>query len=147
MRRIAADDLERLSQAGPVDPAEFRLRLARGDWGYLALDGDTPLGYCWVQFTGEHDVSQAGRKTTIKPGENILYNSRTAPRAQGKRVYLALMGYVLEDLFAAGHASVWCYVNSDNAPAIRVMEKSGFLFFEDWKALHVSYWVIPFGGA
>lgn len=145
MRRVTADDIGRLAQVGPVDSEEILARLARGDWGYLALGDDVPLGYCWVQFTGEHVVSQAGRRTTIKPGENILYNSRTAARAQGKRVYLALMGYVLEDLFAAGHAAVWCYVNSDNAPAIRVMERSGFTFFKDWKALHVSYWVIPLG--
>lgn len=145
IRRIVAADLPALVEAQFIDRGLLELRLARGDWGYLALLDGRPASHCWVQFTGEHEVSQVGRTYRLAPGENMVYNSRTAAFARGKGIYSVLLARILADLFAAGYRAAWGYVNSDNEAPIRGMTRAGFRFGPSWNALYVSYWTIPYG--
>lgn len=145
IRRVGEEDRERLCQVGPIEMDDLRERLARGDWGYLATLDGRPAGYCWIQFSGVHRVSQAGIDRAIPPGENMVYNGRTAEFARGQRVYPLILVRILEDLFSAGHMSAWGYVNSDNEASMRGLAKLGFTYYGEWKALHLSYWVIPLG--
>ena len=136
--RLSADRVHSLVDLGEFNAQDGIDRLRRGDCCYIAtLDGRL-AHYSWVQHSGEHPITQAGKDVPVKPGEFWIYNCRTAAWARGKALYPSALARILGEYFAHGYSAAWIYTARRNRPSQRGITRAGFQFVTTLKALRVG---------
>lgn len=98
------------------DEADWRQRI-EGAWLVQARDADGVLGSAGL---GSHWEPERARTA-------VLFGLYVAPRARGRRVGEALVDAVLEEARHLGKSEVFLEVASDNAAAIALYERCGFV--------------------
>lgn len=91
-------------------------RLSKGD-RVLAFAGETPVGLAGFN---RNDVSRASHRAEIGP----LF---VAPQARGKGVSDLIMTTLMDAAQAAGISQLELFVNAENAPAISLYQRHGFV--------------------
>jgi RimJ/RimL family protein N-acetyltransferase len=135
LQRDRWDDLERFERTSrhfQLEPGAFRAsvsdRRTQGHHLYTFVDGGRLLHYGWLmprQVVG--DDERVRMKIYPEPDSAALYDFYTHPDARGRGLYTqALQQMVHDAIEREGASQVYIYVNDDNRPSRRVVEKVGF---------------------
>lgn len=126
------DLFERTSRHFQLDRAAFTAavsqRRTQGQHLYTCVEDGTLLHYGWLiprQLEGpDHRI---GMTLYPEPGSAALWDFYTHPLARGRGLYTQALQQMIHDAVEVDGASqVYIYVNDDNAPSRRVIEKVGF---------------------
>jgi len=123
---LSAEHVDWLLEIGPFDVSDGLLRLQRGDCCYtVRLDGRL-AHYSWVQRSGLHPITEAGRSVLVGGGEFWIYHCRTAEWARGKGIYPATLERIVRDHFESGYSTAWIYTTQENFASQRGILRAGF---------------------
>lgn len=109
---------------------EFNQRLSSGRRCYTAWVGSQLAGYGWVSFGGE-DVGELGLHLQLQPCEAYVWDCYTLPAFRGKRVYPALLAWILRELNNERLCWVWIGADMDNIPSQQGIDRAGFMRVAD----------------
>lgn len=94
--------------------AHWRERLSSADWRQILIAEDPdPAGFCAAY------LDSAGRC------DALIDNLHVRPNLRGRGLGPLLLGRMVERLIAAGHRSMFLWVFTDNAPALRFYQSLG----------------------
>jgi CelD/BcsL family acetyltransferase involved in cellulose biosynthesis len=141
--RIERGDLGRVDRVSLLGRAKLDARLARGDWGYLALLNGEPVHYAWVQLAGSHYITDVGRRTPVGDDECWIYHCYTSEAARGQRVYPRVLVRILRDAAAQGLRTAWIYALEANKASLHGFERAGFQPSTSLRALRLAFWLVP----
>jgi hypothetical protein len=144
IRTLSPADLPLLAAMHPIDHAEIRSRLARGDTCYLAFQGDRLCHFSWVQVTGLHVIGDVGRCETVAPGELWIYHCRTSDWARGRRIYPRVLAHIVATHRDRGFSCARIYTTLDNTASQRGITWAGFRPRELWCAARIGPVLQPF---
>ena len=125
--RQAGPDSARLLAAamGLEDPAEVVRRFEAGRRCYTAwVDGEL-ASYGWVSFDDEL-VGELNLRLRLVPGEAYIWDCATLPDFRQKRLYSALLGFILAELQTDPLCRAWIGANQDNLASQRGIAHAGF---------------------
>ena len=112
-------DLEEAGELALVmgldNPDPVLQRFHRGSRCYIAR-ADKIVAYGWISFD-EEDIGELGLRIRLNKGEAYVWDCGTLPAYRGKRLYPALLGYMLCELQNAGFQRVWIGTDADNLPS------------------------------
>ena len=135
---LAAGDVSMLSEVGYFDGTDAVGRFQRGDLCYLAyLDGRL-AHYSWVQRSGLHPITEAGRSIPVAADEFWIYHCLTADWARGQRTYPTTLQRIVAEHFANGYATAWIYTSQENIASQKGILRAGFEFVSTLKALRIG---------
>lgn len=100
--------------------------------------------YSWVQITGSHRISEAGRRIEIKPGEFWIYDCRTGPSARGLGVYPYVLTFISRAYFKNDGRKGVIYTTEGNVASQRGIMKAGFQQKETLRGLRIGRRYFPF---
>jgi GNAT superfamily N-acetyltransferase len=110
---------------GLDDPAEVLQRFATGRRCYIGHVEDVLATYGWVSFD-EESIGELRLRVRLAPGEAYIWDCATLPVYRGRRLYPALLGYIVNDLRAEGLRRIWIGADADNLPSQTGMVLCGF---------------------
>lgn len=130
-RRIDLHSTRLLTRSlGAAAIEEFNQRLSSGRRCYTAWVGSQLAGYGWVSFGGE-DVGELGIHLQLQPCEAYVWDCYTLPAFRGKRVYPALLAWILHVLSSEGLCWTWIGADRDNLPSQQGIDRAGFMRVAD----------------
>jgi RimJ/RimL family protein N-acetyltransferase len=134
VRKATAADFERFRTMPPPFPRHAQVRERFGlDQCYIAMVGGDIAHLVWLYYPDEQD-RQPTRWLRLKPGEAEIANGITLPQFRGKRVYPFVMYTLLRKLRDEGYRYVYGYIEADNLPSRRGIDKVGFkLIGRSWR--------------
>jgi hypothetical protein len=91
-------------------------RFEKGSRCYLARVDDKIVAYGWISFD-EEEIGELGLRIRLNQAEAYIWDCGTLPAYRGKRLYPALLGYMLCELQKAGFQRVWIGTDADNLPS------------------------------
>lgn len=129
---------------------EMRLRLETGKRCYAAWVEGKPAAYGWVSFNEEF-VGEMSLHLRLLPGEAYIWDCFTLPAFRGRRMYSALLAYILGELRSEKYSRAWIGADLDNTASQRGIARAGFLHVADLvvERTHAMrmVWVQPQPGA
>jgi hypothetical protein len=135
---LAANDVSTLAEIGYCDASLAATRLQRGDLCYVGYLDGRPAHYSWVQRSGLHPITEAGRSLPVAQGDFWIYHCLTADWARGQRIYPATLQKIMADYFADGYATGWIYTSQENISSQKGILRSGFVLVSTLKALRIG---------
>lgn len=130
-RRIDLHSTRLLTRSlGAAAIEEFNQRLSSGRRCYTAWVGSQLAGYGWVSFGGE-DVGELGIHLQLQPCEAYVWDCYTLPAFRGKRIYPALLVWILHVLSNEGLCWAWIGADRDNLPSQQGIDRAGFMRVAD----------------
>ena len=125
-KRIGLEELPELAQAMDLDDTETVLqRFHNGRHCYAGRLAGKIVTYGWVTFD-EEDIGELGLSFRLKPGEAYIWNCATLPAYRGRRLYPALLTYIIGTLQRQGLSRIWIGADSDNLPSQTGFVLTGF---------------------
>lgn len=125
-RRIDADALSALRVAMDRDASlEWLKRLESGRRCYGGWVEDRLACYGWVSFDEEH-IGELNLRIKLLPGEVYIWDCATIPRLRQKRLYSALLSYIVGELRTEGLCRAWIGADMENLPSQQGMARAGF---------------------
>jgi GNAT superfamily N-acetyltransferase len=107
---------ELASAMGLDNPDTVLQRFHRGSRCYIVRADARIVAYGWVSF-GEEEIGELALHIRLNQGEAYIWDCGTLPAYRGKRLYPALLGYMLCELKNAGFRRVWIGTDADNLPS------------------------------
>lgn len=141
--RLAESDLARLHEVWPVPLDEMKRRLGLGDQCFVALTEGRVAHYSWVQFSGAHEIRDAGCRVEVQRGHVWVYHCRTADWARGRGIYPFVLTQILAECKSQNTQAAWIYTGSENIASQNGIVKAGFAFHQELSALKMFGRVIP----
>ena len=142
-RRLGAETLPELPME-PVTYGEWRKRFETGRRCYAGWVEDHLACYGWVSFEEEH-IGELNLRVRLLTGELYIWDCATVPAFRQKRLYSALLSYIIGELRTEGLCRAWIGADADNLPSQQGMARAGFhhvadLFIERVPAMR-QVWV------
>ena len=119
--RLYADDLERLSSIGPREAQEL---LDTGRLAYIALCHGSLSAVFWLGF-GAQIVSEIDMTLMLAADEACGFGLVTDEKWRGMGIMPAIYAAIYEYERGRGVTRHIYWIRADNAPSIRVAEKTG----------------------
>ncbi len=141
--RLAESGLARLHEVWPVPLDEMKARLGRGDQCFVALVQGRIAHYSWAQFSGTHQIRDAGQTITIAPNECWVYHCRTANWARGRGNYPFVLTQILVECKSQNIQAAWIYTSAENVASQNGILKAGFLPHQKLSAMKIFDRVLP----
>jgi GNAT superfamily N-acetyltransferase len=110
---------------GHGHPAEMLRRFETGRRCYTASVEGELAAYGWVSFDDEA-IGELRLRVRLQPGEAYIWDCATAPALRQRRLYSALLGYIVGELRAEGLGRVWIGADMDNVASQRGIARAGF---------------------
>jgi GNAT superfamily N-acetyltransferase len=127
--RAGEELLNRIEQAmhasGEYPPGEPKRRWRRGRVPYVAMVGTEVASYGWVTPEPE-PMDDLGISFTAPPGEVWLYDFATVPEFRGRRLYPALLRFILSELKDQGVTRAWIGTEAGNVASQHGIRRAGF---------------------
>ncbi len=125
----------------PTSPSsaqrEIDRRFTAGRRCYTAWAGERLAAYGWVSFC-EEAIGEHNLRIQLRPCEAYVWDCFTLPEFRQKRLYSALLVYILSELRAGGGSvaipaicRAWIGADFDNTPSQRGIDRAGFLRVAD----------------
>ena len=115
--RADREEAEELAVAmGLDDSGPVLQRFERGSRCYIARADARIVAYGWISFD-EEEIGELGLRMRLNQGEAYIWDCGTLPAYRGKRLYPALLGYMLSEMQKAGVQRVWIGTDADNLPS------------------------------
>ena len=133
-------------QLGPIWAESLdiaRHRLQRGDRCYIVMLYGQPAHYSWVQTSGVHPLSDAGRKVAIATNELWIYHCFTATAARGLRLYPLTLTRILRDYKVEGFRRAWIYTTQTNHASQRGIDRADFTWERNLRAFRCAGLTVP----
>ena len=108
-----------------VSSAGLLKRFENGRRCYTAWVEEQIVAYGWVSFEDEH-IGELNLRIKLLPGEVYIWDCATIPAFRRKRLYSALLGYIIEELRAEGLCRAWIGADFENQPSQQGMARAGF---------------------
>jgi ribosomal protein S18 acetylase RimI-like enzyme len=125
-RRLGPESAPALAAAmGDGALAEVYKRFEAGRSCYAAWVEDQLAAYGWVSFEEEY-IGELSLHLRLLPGEAYIWDCATLPAFRQKRLFSALLGYMLAELRAGPLCRVWIGANLDNVASQRGIDRAGF---------------------
>jgi ribosomal protein S18 acetylase RimI-like enzyme len=123
---LRREDAAALAAAmGLLDQAPIQERFTAPRRCFVAWDGDRIAAYGWAS-QGYECVGELEREFHMQPDEAYIWDCATMPEYRAKRLYSALLGYMLAELRRSGVGRVWIGASLDNRPSIKGFVNAGF---------------------
>lgn len=106
-------------------PPEVYKRFVTGRSCFTAWFEGELVAYSWVSFNEEF-IGELRLRLRLLPGEAYIWDCVTLPAFRQKRVFTALLVYVLQELRSEPICRVWIGANLDNLPSQRGIDRAGF---------------------
>lgn len=113
------------SLTGSLALAEITKRLESGRQCYAARVDGQIAAYGWVSFEDE-DIGELNLRIKLLQGEAYIWDCATLPAFRRRRLYSALLVYILGELRAQNLCRAWIGANLDNIPSQKGMAHAGF---------------------
>ena len=111
-------------------------RLKNGDKLFIVTENDELAHYSWVKFD-EMDITEASKKIKLKEGEACIYDCYTNKKFRGQGLYPSMLKYLKGYFKEKGFNKVYIYVEANNIPSIKGIEKAGFKKEDSIKYLRI----------
>jgi hypothetical protein len=108
------------------DPALVRSRMERGDRCVTVHLKGRLAHVSWVQTDGEHRIFDAGKRSTVCPGDYWIYHCHTEQYARGHHLYPLVLTIILRQMNSAGFKRAWIYTTKDNVTSQKGIVRAGF---------------------
>jgi ribosomal protein S18 acetylase RimI-like enzyme len=116
---------------------EVYQRLETGRSCYAAWVEGQIAAYGWVSFDEEF-IGELGLHLKLLPGEAYIWDCATLPAFRQKRLFSALLSYLLQALRLGPLCRLWIGADLDNTPSQRGIDRAGFHRVADLGVRHVS---------
>ncbi|MFN0074025.1 MAG: GNAT family N-acetyltransferase [Chloroflexota bacterium] len=127
--RAGEELLNRIEHAmhasGEYPPGEPKRRWRRGRIPYVVLVGSEVVSYGWTTPEPE-PMDDLGVSFTAPPGEVWLYDFATVPEFRGRRLYPALLRFILKQLKDQDVSRTWIGTSPGNIASQRGISRAGF---------------------
>ena len=148
--RLTPDYVTALSAIrGSDTSAEFLRRFEAGRHCYGAWVQSELAAFGWVSHE-EEGIGELNLRIRLLPGEIYIWDCETAPRFRGKRLYSALLAYILDDLRSQLLCRAWIGADLDNLASQRGIARAGFHHVADLVIERVlpmrQVWVVGLAG-
>jgi GNAT superfamily N-acetyltransferase len=124
-RRVGPESVPALAVAMSSTSAEVHQRFETGRRCYAAWTEGQLAAYGWVSFDEEH-IGELNLRLSLLPGEAYIWDCATLPAFRQKRLFSALLVYLLQELKAGPLYRVWIGANLDNVASQRGIDRAGF---------------------
>jgi RimJ/RimL family protein N-acetyltransferase len=134
VRKVSAADFERFRKMPPPFPRHAQVHERYGlDQCYVATVGDEIAHVVWLYYPDEQD-RQPTRWLKLRPDEAEFAIAQTLPQFRGRRVYPHVFHELLCRLRDEGYLYAYAYIEPDNIPSRRGIDKVGFkLIGRSWR--------------
>lgn len=110
---------------GLPSPEQVSERFASGRRCFAAWVGNQIASICWVSQNPEC-IGELEREIRLRPDEAYIWDCLTLPDFRRRRLYSALLSFMLGALKSEGVYRVWIGSSLDNLPSIRAFSNAGF---------------------
>lgn len=110
--------------------AEVLKRFEKGSRCYAARVDGKLAAYGWVSFEDEF-IGELNLRLRLLPNEAYIWNCVTLPAFRQKRLYSALLTYIIEELRKENLSRVWIGADIENIPSQRGIARAGFTHVAD----------------
>ena len=125
-REVCHDDRAALAAAMNLpNAAAADERFAGQRRCFAAWEGERIAAYGWAS-EGSESVGELERVFRLQPNESYIWNCVTLPEYRGKRLYSALLSFMLAELRRSGVGRVWIGASMANRPSIKGIQNAGF---------------------
>ena len=125
-----------VSATGRYTSANLLKRFESGRRCYTAWVDGQLAAYGWVSLD-EELIGELSLRIKLVPGEAYIWDCATLPAYRQKRLYSALLVYIVEELRLEGLCRVWIGADQDNDPSQRGIANAGFRHIADLGISHV----------
>lgn len=108
---------------GALEEVCKRLETGRSCYGAW-VEGQL-AAYGWVSFDEEF-IGELGLHLRLLPGEAYIFDCATLPAFRQKRLFSALLGFMLQELRLGPLCRVWIGADLDNTASQRGIDRAGF---------------------
>ena len=130
-RRVTPDLAPALASSTSSLPlTEIAKRLESGRQCYAAWVDGRVAAYGWVSFEDE-DIVELNLRIKLLPGEAYIWDCATLPAFREKRLYSALLIYILRELRLQNLCRAWIGADMDNTASQKGMARAGFRHVAD----------------
>jgi GNAT superfamily N-acetyltransferase len=134
--RAGEEHLNRIEQAmhasGDYPPGEPKRRWRRGRVPYVAMVGTEVASYGWVTPEPE-PMDDLGVSFTAPPGDVWLYDFATVPEFRGRRLYPALLRFIVSELKKQDLKRAWIGTEAGNVASQHGIRRAGFTLIVESK--------------
>lgn len=123
--RVTPDLAPALASTMGVPASEVLKRFESGRRCYAARLGDEFASYGWVSFEEEH-IGELNLRIKLLRGEAYIWDCATIPAFRRKRLYSALLSYIIRELHTEGFCRAWIGADMDNLPSQQGIARAGF---------------------
>jgi GNAT superfamily N-acetyltransferase len=113
------------SSIGSIYLTEINKRLQSERQCYAAWVDGHVAAYGWVSFV-EEEIGELNLRIKLVPGEAYIWDCATLPAFREKRLYSALLIYILGELRAQNLCRAWIGADHDNIASQKGMARAGF---------------------
>jgi len=125
-RQALPKDLPALAKAMVTSTlADVSKRLESGRCCYTAWVDSQLTAYGWASFEEEY-IGEMDLRLRLLPGEAYLWDCFTLPAFRQKRLFSALLVYMLQELRDKPVCRVWIGANQENEASQRGIARAGF---------------------
>ena len=123
--RVGPERLPVLASTMDISASAWLQRFETGRRCYSAWVAGKLAAYGWVSFEDEY-IGELNLRVRLLPGEVYIWDCVTLPAFRQKRLYSALLTYILGDLRTEGFCRAWIGADMENIPSQRGMARAGF---------------------
>jgi len=125
LRRLGPESAPELAVAMATTQAEVSKRFDAGRSCYTAWVEGQIAAYGWVSFDEEF-IGELSLHLRLLPGEAYIWDCATLPAFRRRRLFSALLAFMLRELRAEPLCRVWIGADLDNVASQRGIDRAGF---------------------
>ncbi len=130
-RRVDAGHISALASSMNSDTGEeIAGRFKSGGRCYAAWVGERIAAYGWVSFN-EETMGEMSLRLKLSRGEAYIWDCATLPGFRQKRLYSALLTYILKELHAENLCRAWIGADQNNTISQLGIVRAGFKHVAD----------------
>ncbi len=136
---ITSGDLNRLKPIADIaDMARFYHMFECGSMVFIAFQNEKPVGYGWI--SAEIDRTANRLQPPLHPGDACMHDLFVAPAYQNRGIGQALISHRLQFLQEQGYQRAIIAVLKDNAPALKAVERTGYIYVGQMRHTRILFW-------
>jgi GNAT superfamily N-acetyltransferase len=134
--------LEELASLRPItdsaDMARFYRMFEHGSIAFIALHNEMPVGCCWI--SAEIDRRANRVQPPLRPGDACVHDLFVSPEYRSEGIGRTLIAHRLRFLREHGYKRAIGAVLKDNAPALKVNQKTGHIHIGEMSHTRILFW-------